>query len=59
MLLAAAVMTAAGATAAAYSLTTGQTDQAIAFAWPALAAIIAIGLMMPARQKSQRDIAPK
>ncbi|MBR9827013.1 MAG: hypothetical protein GYB36_14630 [Alphaproteobacteria bacterium] len=55
MMLAAAAMTAAGITAAAFSLTHGQTDQAIAFAWPALASIIALGLMMPTRKQVHAD----
>ncbi len=55
MMLAAAGMTATGVTAAAYSLTTGQTDQAIAFAWPALASIIAFGLMMPSAREARID----
>jgi len=58
MLLGAAVSTAAGVTAAAYSFSAGQTDQAIAFAWPALAMSIAFGLMMPSRNPVQ-DVEPK
>lgn len=59
LLLGAAVMTAIGITASAFSLSNGQTDQAIAFAWPALASIIAFGLMMPTSQKSQVEAGRK
>jgi TRAP-type C4-dicarboxylate transport system permease small subunit len=48
MLLAAALMTTAGFTASAWSLTQGQTDQAIAFGWPTLAVAVTLALMIPA-----------
>ncbi len=59
MLLAAAGLTAAGITASAYSLSHGQTDQAIAFAWPAIAAIIAFGLIMPSQRAAHSGPDPK
>lgn len=55
MMLAAASVTTLGVTAAALSLTHGQTDQAIAFAWPALAASIALCLMIPGHQDARAD----
>lgn len=45
-----------GVTASAYSLTQGQTDQAIAFAWPAIALATAIAIMIPARRAAQRPV---
>lgn len=51
MLIAAVLTTAAGFSASAYSLTQGQTDQAIAFAWPSLAISIAIALVIPKRRQ--------
>ena len=47
VLLAAAIVAATGFTAAAWSLSRGQTDQAIAFGWPALAVILAVAILFP------------
>ena len=47
MLLTAATVTAGGLTASAFSLTQGQTDQAIAFGWPAIAVAFVIVMLMP------------
>jgi len=46
-LLAAAIATTTGFTAAAWSLSRGQTDQAIAFGWPALAVILTVAVLFP------------
>jgi uncharacterized membrane protein YkvI len=46
-LLAAATLSSAGFTAAAWSLTRGETDQAIAFGWPALAVAITVAVLIP------------
>jgi len=47
MLLTAATVTTGGLTASAFSLTQGQTDQAIAFGWPAIAVAFVIVMLMP------------
>jgi len=49
MTIIAALITAAGVTASAYSLTLGEIDQAIAFGWPPLAVALLIVLAMPSR----------
>ena len=51
VLLAAALVTTVGLSAAAWSLGHGQTDQAIAFGWPALAVGILVALMTPAGRR--------
>ena len=56
MIVAAAVLTAAGLTAAAYSLTQGQTDQAIAFGWPAIAIAIAFAIVIPSHSRATSQI---
>ncbi|OLF71077.1 hypothetical protein AWH62_13550 [Maricaulis sp. W15] len=47
MLLTAATVTAGGLTASAFSLTQGQTDQAIAFGWPAIAVAFVVVMLLP------------
>ena len=47
VLLIAALPTSAGITAAAWSLTRGETDQAIAFGWPALAVAVTVAILVP------------
>ena len=47
VLLIAALLTSAGITAAAWSLTRGETDQAIAFGWPALAVAVTVAILVP------------
>ena len=47
VLLVAALLTSAGITAAAWSLTRGETDQAIAFGWPALAVAVTVAILVP------------
>tara|TARA_R110000868_G_scaffold2384_7_gene17752 strand:- start:33622 stop:33858 length:237 start_codon:yes stop_codon:yes gene_type:complete len=55
MSVAAAVLTAVGLTAAAYSLTLGETDQAIAFGWPAIAVAIAFAIFIPAHSRARNE----
>ncbi|WP_300542787.1 hypothetical protein [Maricaulis sp.] len=52
MLLAAAMIAAAGLTASAWSLSQGQPDQAIAFGWPPLSIAILMALLVPSGQRS-------
>ena len=47
VLLTAATLSSAGFTAAAWSLTRSQTDQAIAFGWPAIAVAITVAILVP------------
>ncbi|WP_417468475.1 hypothetical protein [Maricaulis sp.] len=56
MTVAAALLTTTGLTAAAYSLTQGQTDQAIAFGWPAIAIAIAFAIVIPSQSRAQSQI---
>jgi|TARA_R110002126_G_scaffold82066_2_gene201555 hypothetical protein len=56
MTVAAALLTATGLTAAAYSFTQGETDQAIAFGWPAIAIAIAFGIFIPSQSRAQSQI---
>ncbi|WP_297730682.1 hypothetical protein [uncultured Maricaulis sp.] len=57
MLLTAATVSAGGLTASAFSLTQGQTDQAIAFGWPAIAVAFVIVMLLPTgrRRAAGRD----
>lgn len=57
MLLSAATVTAGGLTASAFSLTQGQTDQAIAFGWPAIAVAFVVVMLVPTgrRRRKTRD----
>ncbi len=50
MLIFAALVAVAGLTASAWSLSRGETDQAIAFGWPAIAVIMILVLALPARK---------
>jgi hypothetical protein len=54
MLLTAATVTAGGLTASAFSLTQGQTDQAIAFGWPAIAVAFVIVMLLPTGKRRDR-----
>ncbi len=56
MTVAAALLTTLGLTAAAYSFTQGQTDQAIAFAWPAIALAIAFAIIIPSQSRASSQI---
>lgn len=56
MTVAAALLTAGGLTAAAYSFTQGQTDQAIAFGWPAIATAIAFAIVIPSQSRVKTQI---
>jgi len=61
IMLAAAALAATGFTASALALTQGQTDQAIAFAWPSIAVAILLALSFPgntifARQTDQAGL---
>lgn len=61
IMLAAAALAATGFTASALALTQGQTDQAIAFAWPSVAVAILLALSVPknailARQTDQAGL---
>jgi len=47
ILLAAAALAATGFTASALALSQGQTDQAIAFAWPSIAVAILLAISLP------------
>lgn len=47
IMLAAAALAATGFTASALALTQGQTDQAIAFAWPSVAVAILLAFSLP------------
>ena len=49
IMLTAAALAATGFTASALALTQGQTDQAIAFAWPSIAVAILLGLAVPSK----------
>lgn len=56
MLLTAATVTTGGLTASVFSLTQGQTDQAIAFGWPAIAVAFVVVMLVPngrRRRKTQ------
>jgi hypothetical protein len=53
MLLTAATVSAGGLTASALSLTQGQTDQAIAFGWPAIAVAFIIIMLLPTGRRRQ------
>lgn len=57
MLLTAATVTTGGLTASAFSLTQGQTDQAIAFGWPAIAVAFVVVMLVPTgrRRRKTRD----
>ncbi|WP_203291619.1 hypothetical protein [Maricaulis parjimensis] len=50
MLIIATLVALAGLTASAWSLSRGETDQAIAFGWPSLAVIMVLALFIPARK---------
>ena len=50
MLILAALIAVTGLTASAWSLSRGQTDQAIAFGWPSIAVIMVLALFLPARK---------
>ena len=54
MLLSAATVTAGGLTASAFSLTQGQTDQAIAFGWPAIAVAFVVVMLMPTGRRRRK-----
>ena len=54
MLLGAATITAGGLTASAFSLTQGQTDQAIAFGWPALAIACVMAMLVPSGRRRRK-----
>ncbi len=55
MLLTAATVSAGGLSASAYSLTQGQTDQAIAFGWPAIAVAFVIVMLLPTGRRNRPD----
>jgi len=60
-MLAAAALATTGFTASALALSQGQTDQAIAFAWPSVAVAILLALSFPgktifARQPDQAGL---
>jgi hypothetical protein len=50
MKIAAALVFLIGLSAAGYSLTLGETGQAIAFGWPAFGIALLIGLVTPSRK---------
>ncbi|WP_323763016.1 hypothetical protein [Maricaulis sp.] len=54
MLLSAATVTAGGLTASAFSLTQGQTDQAIAFGWPAIAVAFVVVMLAPTGRRGRK-----
>ncbi|SDL85861.1 hypothetical protein [Maricaulis salignorans] len=56
MTVAAALLTTIGLTAAAYNFTQGQTDQAIAFGWPAIAIAIAFAIVIPSQSRANSQI---
>ena len=54
MTLVAACVLTAGFAAAAWSMTRGQVEQAIAFGWPALSIAVAIAVALPPRSGQAR-----
>ncbi len=48
LLIFAALVALTGLTASAWSLSRGETDQAIAFGWPSIAVIMLLALFLPA-----------
>ncbi|MBO6796147.1 hypothetical protein [Maricaulis sp.] len=55
IMLAAAALAATGFTASALALTQGQTDQAIAFAWPSIAVAILLAFSLPGNTILSRE----
>ncbi|WP_412545267.1 hypothetical protein [Maricaulis sp. MIT060901] len=55
IMLAAAALAATGFTASALALTQGQTDQAIAFAWPSVAVAILLAFSLPGNTILSRE----
>ena len=50
MLIFAVLVALTGLSASAWSLSRGETDQAIAFGWPSIAVIMVLALFLPARK---------
>ncbi|MDG1417154.1 MAG: hypothetical protein P8J78_05470 [Maricaulis sp.] len=55
MKIAAALVFVTGLSATGYSLTIGETGQAIAFGWPAFGIALLIGLATPSRKNRSRQ----